>query len=117
MTVCQLHNILETLNTLKMFEYCVFYENNKVLYLSFTSVPFKNQVFSLTEENLGKKTSKINIPVCFLHNLNDFFVCSWVEWNYNKIYKSLPQSVACELSKIMLICVSSSEINNSSSHY
>lgn len=55
MTVYQLRNILEILSTLKMFEYCVFYENNKVLYLSFTSVPFKNQVFSLTEENLGKK--------------------------------------------------------------
>lgn len=79
MTVYQLHNILETLSTLKMFKFSVFYENNKVLYLSFPYNPFKNQFFSLTKENLGKKPAKINIPVCFLHNLNDFFVCSWME--------------------------------------
>lgn len=79
MTVYQLHNILETLSILKMFKHCVFYENNKVLYLSVTYIPFKDQYFSLTKENLEKNPPKINILVCFLHNLNDFFVCSWVE--------------------------------------
>lgn len=86
-----------------------------VSYLSFTNIPFKNQYFSPTKGNLEKKKpAKINIPVYFLQNLNDFFVCSWVEVSDNKICKFLSQSVACELCTIMLVCINSSEINNSS---
>lgn len=36
MAIDQLHNILETLNILKMFKHFVCYENNKILYLSLT---------------------------------------------------------------------------------
>lgn len=43
MTIYQLCHILETLSILKMFKRFVFYENNKVLYLSSTNTPFKKK--------------------------------------------------------------------------
>lgn len=86
-----------------MFKHFVFYDNNNVLYLSFTNISFKNQYFELkflkiycsfykVEFRKIAKNQHSNKHFC---NLNDFLVCSWVKVSHTKIHKVLPQSVSC----------------------
>lgn len=73
----------------------------------------KGCIVSCTKWNLKEKLLKSTFQEAFFFVISIVFSCA-VGWKLSvtKIYKLLLQSVAYELSEVMVICLNSSEINN-----